>query len=614
VTARRGFIAVGLALVAAAVVGLGWMVLAGAGRHDAPAAGAAPPASTSVATSELPAPAVRAAAPSPLVAPVIDPVASPVTGAAGMGSLVVQVTFASDGRPAPDVVVRLTRWDDPTADTLVGRTDERGLWTVSPCAAGLVIASLDRGGRARSEVKAGAKTTLAVQVPVGVDVHGLVVDAYERPVVDAEIRLHENALVTSVVARTDEAGRFELPSLSRGSTIGARAPGYAPSFLVQIGDATGSLDVTLWLERGAAVQGVVVDSNGRPVNGADVRLGEFSENGPLHASDGTLREAPPPIDLETGDDGRFEADQLPEGLLPVSVRAAGFSPWHVYMVLGSSEPRQARIVLFACATVSGTVRDATGQPVAGATIDTPWHDGFGPHAATSAVDGAFTLRDVPAGDTFPLVASSGKLGRVRREFNLGPGESCTWDPVLAPLDVLNVRVVDAAGAPLAFHMVRAIPFGIPLLAEFGSTALTDEEGRATLIDCGDAPLLVTVFNLRAWGLPLITLHGVHTSPDVLLLTLPDRPPSARLHGRVVGENDAVPRLLGVAVESPAYFEVLGATVDGRTGRFASTELPPGDVTLIISTGRGVPHRVKVKGLAAGEDRDLGEVRLKDTAR
>ncbi len=539
-----------------------------------------------------------------------DANASADAATGGFGSLVVSVTWTSDGQPAPGIPVSVTSWGDPNADALTGRTDDAGLWTVERCPTGVVIASTDRGGRGRVSVSAGAQARVTLQVPLGVDVTGVVLDDTGRPVAGAGVWVSEGLTPGDVVTLADGAGRFELRSLLQRSRIGARAAGHAPSLVVPIEAATGTLAVTLRLADGAAVAGLVLDPRGNPVSGARVQFGRL-EDEPPRIVDGITREAPPPVDRLTRDDGRFEADELPAGRLLVRVRAPECSPSWNDVELPPGQTTDLTLELPASATVGGTVRDGAGRPVAGAVIVTPWHDDFGPHDVMTAEDGTFAVRDVPVRMAFELAVVAPEQVRIAREFELSAGESRAWDPVLAASAAFPLRIVDSAGRPAGQHLVRAQVAGIGPLGGWSELVSTDADGRASLRHCGEQPMTLTVYPPRFAGVPLTTLRDVRASPIELLISLPDRPPVARLHGRVVGPSGGPPHLLRVDILLPDLGEWFPAAVEAATGSFRSGDLGPGDTTIKVTADGAAVLEVSAPALAADEDRDLGEIRLPD---
>ncbi len=135
------------------------------------------------------------------------------------------------------------------------------------------------------------------------------------------------------------------------------------------------------------IEGVVVDEQGRPVGGAEVRTMPVFD-GPANAV------------VQTDDDGTFRltlTNLSPSGLVGLMAEAARGSQMGLDGTFDrrrnqrSNEP--ARIVLKPSRTVTVRVKDAAGAPVAGATVEAA-ETLFRTHA-TAGVDGTATLR-IPA--------------------------------------------------------------------------------------------------------------------------------------------------------------------------------------------------------------------------
>ena len=172
-------------------------------------------------------------------------------------------------------------------------------------------------------------------------------------------------------AVSDDDGRFELRGISAGTyDVEARRAGFATHKLraVEIEEQDEPLDLgTLTLEPGEAVQGIVLDDDGQPVEGVAVRRQEsggmaFMMAGPGH-------EQPEPPDAVTDPTGWFRIDDLAaEGRYSLAFQRRGFVDESVRQVeLPQSEPLE--VVMTPASDVAGTVVDPEGEPIAGAQVN-----------------------------------------------------------------------------------------------------------------------------------------------------------------------------------------------------------------------------------------------------
>lgn len=153
----------------------------------------------------------------------------------------------------------------------------------------------------------------------GLTVRGRVVDETGRPVPAAQVSVRRGASrltrrTVGGVVSYDADGRFEVSGLSEGEIeLVAASRGYPPSepVLARAGDA----DVTLTLERGGRIEGVVRSEDGAPIAGARVTIESgvgrgsaagrpiaptVSDQGGAFALDGVGRE---PRSIRVGADG-----------------------------------------------------------------------------------------------------------------------------------------------------------------------------------------------------------------------------------------------------------------------------------------------------------------------
>ncbi len=195
------------------------------------------------------------------------------------------------------------------------------------------------------------------------------------------------------------------------------------------------------MRRAASLSGVVAGPDG-PVAGAEVTAEVW------HAYFGSVRAS-----AVSGADGTYIIDGLQDGRAKVTALKEGY-----FQVPGSTggwlqetdPPREITVqvpltgaasldlVLARGRTVSGTVTDADGRPVAGARVSA-----LAPGAPGTTTDdsGRFTLRGVPLGDDVTIVVE--KTGLARAE--LAVGEDGRIDAAMEPVAVVSGVVRGASG-------------------------------------------------------------------------------------------------------------------------------------------------------------------------
>lgn len=529
---------------------------------------------------------------------------------AATGRLVVRVTWESDGQPAAGVGVSIVEFDAAGSPRSEHRsvTDAAGTTARDGLLPGKVGAFPDRANGGLADVRAGETAELAMAIPAGVLVRGLVTAGDGWPVAGADIRLGMgNGEEGHRVARSDAGGRFTLRDVREYATVGAQAEGRVPSPLAVVRGAPGqAVDVTLVLgPAGAALAGRVLDARGEPLAGAEVQVGPPG-GWPLPRQDTrAFEQGPPPRRVFADAQGGFALRDLPPGRWPLAARHPGHSPWQGECELQAEVTQEQDIVLPAAVVLAGVVRDGAGRPVADARVTCGRYLEMDWQETRSAADGRYELSGLPL-PAASVRASAKGVGKDERELATRAGERLEWDPVLTEGLTITGRVVDAAGAPAVAHHVDAAHYapGRTITAQ----AITDGQGRFLLANCADGEHELRV-HTPDWKTNVAVVRGVRPGPEEVVVTLlPADEPSAFLMGR----------LLDTAGQVPA--QVMVAASDARTGR---GELEPLDATGAFRCGplrpgawelhavlRGQPnHPLGRFELVAGETRDVGALLL-----
>ncbi|HEY4575335.1 MAG TPA: carboxypeptidase regulatory-like domain-containing protein, partial [Thermoanaerobaculia bacterium] len=353
--------------------------------------------------------------------------------------------------------------------------------------------------------EAGAQAPeLRIVLRAGRTAFGVVVDAGRRPLAGAQATL-QPAAPADPMARiraarekperyaavpTGADGRFELRDLPAGTfDLTLRGRGFAPLTMpaLVIPEGKGTTDLgTVALVPGAALHGLVVDAQGNPVEGAEVRA---------KAPQRELFPAPPardpgPADALSGADGAFVLeDRSPGESLDLTVSHPGYGP---ASAPGVAVPREApvRIVLQAAARVSGRTVDAEGKPVAGASISVSEEEAESlggqvlqrwtgrVHDGVTDDEGGFAFDGVSPGPIAVYAQAPHRQRAELKNLEVKPGQDLAGlEVVLPPGAAVEGRVLSPEGRPVPGAEVSVLE---PSQNDFSFSSLratTDGDGQ-----------------------------------------------------------------------------------------------------------------------------------------
>ncbi len=391
------------------------------------------------------------------------------------------------------------------------RSDPSGRFLLRSLAAGAIYElRTEREGfaPARQELpphQAGAPVPeLRIVLRAGRTAFGVVIDSGRRPVAGAQAALqpaapaNPTARMRALRAKperysglpTDADGRFELKDLPAGTfDLVVRGRGFAPLTVpaLAIPAGKGAVDLgTVMLAPGATVRGLVVDAQGNPVEGAEVRAKAAKrELIQIFAS----RDSGP-ADAVSAADGSFALeDRSPGEALDLTVSHPGYGP---ASTPGVAVPREApvRVVLQATSRVSGRAVDPDGKPVAGAGIylseleaqsvegDSFLSPSGRSHRGVTDDEGGFVLDDVSPGPISLRGEAPGRQPAKLESLEVKAGQDLAGlEVVLPPAAAVEGKVLSPDGQPVPDATVSVAQPAQNDLPSFSSLrAATDGDG------------------------------------------------------------------------------------------------------------------------------------------
>lgn len=342
----------------------------------------------------------------------------------------------------------------------------------------------------------GVDITVTGRAPA-LTLRGRVVDEAGRPLPDAEVRVRAfderyNLVPGGATLRVSKRGTFRMPGLRRGNLYELQAvhPGFVASSLrIHTLESGPMPPLRLVLSRGQAAFGRVVDETGQALANAAVEL--------TRAANGLDLEREPHHGALTDPEGRFAISVLPAGWFSLHIRRAGFAPLDRSRVeiLAGGKPADLGVFRLARgATLSGSVVDSTGRPIAKAEIrvrshaDPNWENSWSwlsakPAAAVTGEDGGFQVRDLPGGWGIDLNVRHPEFRGPFVQLHL---PEISQEPVrvvlepIAPVVETSIagQVLDPTGAPVPGAEVQ----GLRDVGGWLSTRQfrSDGEGRFTI--------------------------------------------------------------------------------------------------------------------------------------
>ncbi len=535
------------------------------------------------------------------------PTEAPSGAARTTGTVTVAATYAAEAAPVPDLLVLAFRPDASRRhQSRRARTDALGVAKFADLAPGRWLLTNRRNSAvsAQVEVRAGKDRAVSLVLPEGVTVSGLVVDRVGSAVPGAEVHLAGPGILEDAeyAATTDDAGRFALRACPGLCLVGARAAGHSPSrmHLVFV-EGVGRRELRIELPgAGGSLAGRVLDPERKPVAAALVTVGESGGHRQDQDAEGNLR----PI-ARTDRHGRFSIDGIALGDHPVQVRAPDLAPWTGSCRVRAGAAAELEVELSAGVSVNGSVVDAAGQGIAGATVELGTWTDFDHVRGRTDGSGAFALHGLPAGELTLRARHNGVETAVHLQAR--PGDTLFSQLILSAGGALRGRVLDEAGRGVPDADLSARNDPTDSTPRWRGNAQSDAEGFFSLPDCPRDQRLTITASAAGFLPAAIEIVATPSSRAELRLT-PGPPASVRIAGSLAyADGRPVPQVMIDVIDRRWGHAHLAA--GNEAGAFDIGPLPPGEWGLELRVPDQPRLSTGFRALGAGEEWQLGQLRL-----
>ena len=335
------------------------------------------------------------------------------------------------------------------------------------------------------------------------------------------------------LSQRDGTVQVTYPKSSKELQLTTRLDGFADTRLrwsLERGE-TVPATYTLRLERAVPIGGTVVDADGKPVAGAKVGLNHEDD---LATASRTENHEFGWIEVATDDQGRWRVNRFAADILP-GLYGYASHPDHVptLSVHVSRDPalepalRAEKHVfhLRRAVTISGTVVDTEGNPVAGAKVRTGHVNDASARKGTSGVDGSFVLRGCMTGDE--LLSAEAKGYAATTEMVSLAADSAPFRLVVKPGSILRLRMLGQDGQPVpkAYAWLDTQVSGNAFPGEIKAAPvqtevelISDADGRVVWEEAPDAEL---TFDIEAPGHLRLEEYKIHPDGQEHTVILPN---------------------------------------------------------------------------------------------
>jgi len=245
------------------------------------------------------------------------------------------------------------------------------------------------------------------------------------------------------IAVNHATGTFDLPieGAIEPKELNFISPFHPPhKQVVQPGEET-----VITLSEGGFVEGIVVDTSGRPLQNARVAVTGLDVEQPAPY----MATIFPSVDIRHGE-GEFRYGPLRPGRYTLGAQAPGLGRGETRLISVQADrtTRGVRIEIAGGGSVSGVVRTSTGQPVHRARVDLfEPQSSFRVASVFSDEQGQFKMDGIPAGRRSLRVSARGFMSTLAGGLTVSAGQNTRADVVLEQQE---------AGAQFQFSGIGAI--------------------------------------------------------------------------------------------------------------------------------------------------------------
>ncbi|WP_437586045.1 carboxypeptidase regulatory-like domain-containing protein [Sorangium sp. So ce1000] len=443
----------------------------------------------------------------------------------------------------------------------------------------------------------------AEQAPEPASISGTAYDLTGAPLAGVAVaattyEVAGNFPTTVASVQSGEDGRFELRVPDGTYDIIGNKEGYGPTLaIVHSGD-----DVALMLPRSGVVEGHVHNERKEPIT-------RFTVDVIAMAPDSTAAPAPLLSKRFEGPDGAFRLDQVPGFPVLLRVTATDYAPtFSSFVYARAGETHNVDLTLSGGCTLTGTVHDEKGAPLAGVFLDAETRQAAGmvsqssmdaASQAQSDLDGRFRLERVPPGEILVRGYTGGYATTTASVQVSACGDLAPVDLTMSTGGSIVGVVRESDGKPLA---------GVRLVASHRSigfvNAVTDAEGRYRFEQLPPVVLRLELVDKVQRAVAYVGVkEGQEVEQNIALLTKG----SGEIRGRITSGGKP---LRGIRVQVACNQGENGLDTryptTGPDGTYRATELPDGVyMVTVTSVGRATSAHVRGGGVATA-DLDVAE--------
>lgn len=508
-----------------------------------------------------------------------------------------------DGRPVENAIVM--GYHQPSfAASLTVRTDKNGSYELSDLRPGsyLLVAFHETAGQVTSGGNKAPGTAKPLKLGGTGTLRGTVVNSAGEPVGGAQIRpwrAQPFGYATSMVQRSKPDGSFEFHIPQGTYTLYLQGPEGNLSNDTKVTVSPGSAeDIEVKLPSSFVVRGVVVDTEGKHVAGAEVyiRRGEFPP--------GPTREQYARSDAE----GRFEVPGLGDALVKLHVTHPRFGDTTFEATpkpKGTAEEQTVR--LDRGGHVHGYVKGKDGSPVSGEQV-TLWKTWFEPKTTHTDGQGYYRFDAVATGEGWNL--STGPFeqgGSGQSEMNLVvPPSGLQIDFTQEPGDGKVDGTIYLAGKPVAGAQVTVADSR----GEQSAATVTTNESGTYAVE-GLKPGTITIRVSAPGG---ITANKWRTLPDSSKsVTVDITLGTGSVTCKIVDPEGLPVSGAWVSVETNSadggWGNIKASTNSDQGGVISATGLEPGSYLLRINSSTHAQLLSPVFDVADGQAVNLGTLKV-----